>query len=164
MGKNVVITFLVCVIWAGIVAGLATEEHGNNPVNKLNYTEWDGTEILAMLNDTNRVYSTWCNGNEYFYYNGNNAAANSFLKKCAEIKNARVIVKYKEGTGIVKSFSGKKKIPYTWNVNIRTGIAAAHTEEKKNKTVVITIFVDNKTIQRKNIKIPEKITLKREFQ
>ena len=150
---------VVCVVvgFSGMVSGWATAEHGNKPVNKLNYTEWDGTDILSVLNDSKRVYSTWCNGNEYFYYRGDSTALNAFLKKCAEIKNADITLEFKEGAGSVKTFGGKKQIPYTWNVNIKTGIAAAHEGEKENKTVAITIYVDGKTIQRKKIEIPEKI-------
>jgi hypothetical protein len=160
MQKILLLVLCVVVGFSGMVSGLATEEHGNKPVNKLNYTEWDGTGILPVLNDTNRIYSTWCNGNEYFYYKGDSRALNAFLKTCAKIKNAAITFEFKKGSGSAKTFSAKKEIPYTWNVNIKTGIAAAHAGEKKDKTVVVTIYVDGKTIQRKNLKIPETIEKK----
>jgi len=160
MQKIYLLVLCVAIGFSGMVSGWATAEHGNKPVNKLNYTEWDGTDILSVLNDSNRVYSTWCNGNEYFYYRGDSTALNTFLKKCAEIKNTDIILEIKKGKGIAKTFSKKKQIPYTWNVNIKTGIAAAHAGKKKGKTVVVTIYVDGKTIQRKSIKIPEAIKKK----
>lgn len=156
--------FCTAVIFSGIAAGLATEEHGYREGNELNYAEWADTAILPVLNDSNRVYSTWCNGNEFFYFSGDITSLNTFLKKCAEIKNAHVTLKFKEGKGVAQTFDSKKKIPYIWSVNINTGIAAARAVKKEKKAVVLTVYVDNKKIQRKSIQIPEKIMLEHEQQ
>jgi hypothetical protein len=159
MKKVFMTVFCMVVVFSGIAAGLATEDYGNKPVNTLNYAEWANTGILPVLNDSNRVYSTWCNGNEFFYFSGDITSLNAFLKKCAEIKNAHVTLEFKKGKGVAKTFSSKKKIPYAWRVNIRTGIAAARAVITENKTVGLTVYVDNKTIQRKDIKLPETVVL-----
>ena len=100
---------------------LATEHVGNAPLNELNYNEWKG--IVPLVNHSSRVYQTWCNGNEQFYYRGDTATLNDALKKFAAAKADVHEVLLQPGPGVVHSFDGAKTIVYNWDLHILGGIS-----------------------------------------
>ena len=59
--------------------GMATEEIGNDPLLEVNYSQWQGTNVMPVINHSSRVYHTWVNGNEHFYYEGDSKALSDFL-------------------------------------------------------------------------------------
>lgn len=72
-----------------IVAGQASdawalgeESFGNEPLHEANFDAFPG--IVPLVNDEQRVYRTWVNGNEHFYYGGSVEQLNAFLRKFAK--------------------------------------------------------------------------------
>src|SRR5262245_37398596 len=75
------------------------EGFGNDPVEGSNYIEWPN--VLPLVNDPHRVYFSWVNGNEHFYYAGDSAALNAALKSFAAIqaKKRTVVLRPAPGKG-----------------------------------------------------------------
>ena len=109
---------------------------------------------LCVLNDSNRVYHTWCNGNEHFYYQAGVKDLNSFLARVAAVSGIYVTVTLSSDPGETQSFE-KKKIVFSWMLNLKTGIAAAACTEKQRKTLAVTVFTRNETLPEKSIAVPE---------
>ena len=66
--KRLVLTMAVvglCALSADVY-GMGFEHVGNAPLNAVNYREWKG--VMPVVNHPSRVYHTWVNGNEHFYY------------------------------------------------------------------------------------------------
>ena len=71
---------------------------------------------MPVVNHTSRVYHTWVNGNEHFYYQGNLDALNDTLRKFAQEKAVREVV-LRPGPGMTTSFDRTKKIDKTHTNN-----------------------------------------------
>ena len=71
------------------------EGFGNEPIGSANYGDWPN--IMAVINDTHRVYHTWVNGSEHFYFKGDTEALNAALKNFAAIKADRRTVVLRPG-------------------------------------------------------------------
>lgn len=100
----------------------AGEEHiGNEPLHAASYADWP--QALPVINDTHRVYHTWVNGNEFFYFRGDTTALNAALKKFAAIKAQRRVVVLRPGPAETRSFDRKQAYPYNWNLHLLGGIA-----------------------------------------
>jgi hypothetical protein len=95
---------------------LGTEGFGNAPLRDANYSTWP--KVMPVINDSHRVYHSWVNGNEYFYFAGDTAALNSALNAFAEIKAERLTVVLRQGPGQVSSFRREKSLSYNWNVHL----------------------------------------------
>src|SRR5262245_35276259 len=89
---------------------LGEEQIGNEPLSAVNYAKWPGLE--AVVNDKARVYYSWVNGNENFYYFGTiadlNAALQNFAK--ADLKEHEVVIR--PDAGKVGSFQGENKFTF----------------------------------------------------
>jgi hypothetical protein len=94
------------------------ERYGNEPLHEGNYTEWPG--IMPVVNHPSRVYRSWVNGNEHFYYRGDTAALNEILRKFAAVKGDVVL---RPGPGEAGTFDPSRKIPFTWRLQLIGGIA-----------------------------------------
>ncbi len=101
--------------------GLGDEEFGNEPQNALNFKDWPG--IMPVVNDANRVYRRWVNGNEQFFYKGDTAALNAALKNFAglEVKTREVILR--PGPGTTENFHRDKKVAFDWTLQVHGGIS-----------------------------------------
>jgi hypothetical protein len=100
-----VLALLILACWTPSRAwALGEEDFGNKPLNELNYQEWKG--IVPVVNHSSRVYHTWVNGNEHFYYQGDVAALADCLKKFAAFPTPLHEVVLRPGPGTVKSFNG----------------------------------------------------------
>jgi len=53
---------------------LGEEHFGNAALNEANFQDWPG--IMPLVNHPSRVYHSWVNGNEHFYYRGDTPALN----------------------------------------------------------------------------------------
>lgn len=106
---------------AGKVWAMGLEDFGDRPLSELNYQNWPN--IMPLLNSQIRVYHSWVNGNEQFYYRGNTATFNDALKKFAAVKAEIHEVLLQPGPGIAYTFDRTKTIPYNWNLHIFGGIA-----------------------------------------
>lgn len=106
---------------AGRVWALGEEDFGDSPLSELNYQNWPN--IMPLLNSQIRVYHSWVNGNEQFYYRGNTATFNDALKKFAAVKAEVREVLLQPGPGIAYTFDLTKTIPYNWNLHIVGGVS-----------------------------------------
>jgi hypothetical protein len=160
--------FAPCLVFLALACCLPSsawalgEEHfGNAPLNELNYRDWEG--IMPLVNHPSRVYHTWVNGNEHFYYRGDLAALNDALRAFAarEAKLHEVVLR--PGPGVVKSFNGVKTIPFGWNLHIQGGISRSTTRLHLASLIwpndpVLTIYVD-RDFDLGKLEIPDKVSL-----
>jgi thiol-disulfide isomerase/thioredoxin len=157
--------------------GLGEQHFGNRPLNERNYQQWKS--IMPVINHESRVYHTWVNGNEHFYYRGSTKELNDILQKFAaldvdvrEVVNdilqkftakgvdVREIV-LRPGPKKAMTFNRKEQIGYNCLLHIQGGISR-HEEEVTNvfdKYPTITVFVDDSNIVLERIKIPAGVAL-----
>ena len=107
------------------------------------------------------MYQIWCNGNEQFYYRGDNADLNDALAKFATCKVAKLQVILQAGPAETKSFDGKH-IAYDWEIHYLGGIAAAVTAEeqkvgKSELPLTMTIVTTEGCLDENQIVIPESL-------
>jgi hypothetical protein len=139
---------------------LGEETFGNAPLNEVNYKDWLG--IVPVVNHTSRVYYTWVNGNEHFYYQGNLDALNDTLRKFAQEKAVREVI-LRPGPGMTQSFDGTKKISFGWSLHLVGGISRHLTTLEQGDKVwrpnpVLTIYVGGDTALEKVV-IPQGMTV-----
>jgi len=104
-------------LWA-----LGEEKLGNDPLPDANYAKWPG--LAGVVNDKSRVYYSWVNGNENFYYSGNAAELSAVLARfaAAELKTREVVLV--PGPTKVKTFQGDSEFNVSYQLQIFGGIAA----------------------------------------
>lgn len=139
--------------------GAAEQHFGNRPLNEFSYQQWKS--IMPVINHESRVYHTWVNGNEHFYYSGSTKALNDILQKFAALDvDVREVV-LRPGPKKVMTFNKKEQIGYNCLLHIQGGISR-HEEEGTNvfdKYPTMTVFVDDGNITLERIKIPPDVTL-----
>ncbi|MBA7681313.1 hypothetical protein ES703_89651 [subsurface metagenome] len=109
------------------VFGLAQESFGNSPISP--QQDWpDGVE--ALIKSAPRIYSSWVNGNERFYYAGDEETLNNFLKFFATIKIPVHLVIIDEEWNKVKQSHGQMA-RYDWILSVRSGLYRAHIIKEK---------------------------------
>ena len=140
------------------VYGMGFENFGNAPLVAVNYREWKG--VMPVVNHPSRVYHTWVNGNEHFYYQGDTDALDDALNKFAAIEADVREVVLRPGPGETKSFHGKK-ITYDWLLHIEGGIT--RREEKGtniwDKHPTLSIFVGGGNVDLDALQIPEGVVV-----
>lgn len=100
---------------------MGTESFGNEPFSGVNYVTWPN--VMPVINDAHRVYHTWVNGNEHFYFAGDTIALNAALKNFAAIKADRLTIVLRPGPGKTNSFKKEQSLPFNWNLHLLGGIA-----------------------------------------
>ena len=141
--------------------GLVEETLGNKPLLEANYDEWKGTDIMPLLNHSSRVYHTWVNGNEHFYYRGDTEALNDMLRKYAAIEVKIREVVFRPGAAETETLQGES-IPCDWELHLLTGLAAhgkppGSEIELGKKNPTITVFIGSGNVEVEKIKIPRGI-------
>jgi thioredoxin-related protein len=156
--------------------GWAQQRIGNKPFHEINYKEWKS--IMPVINHESRVYHTWVNGNEHFYYQCGTKELNDILQKFATMDvdstntlndvlqsfaapsvDVREVV-LRPGPETVMTFE-KSPIGYNCLLHIQGGISR-HKEEGTNvfdKYPTMTVFVDGGNITLERIKIPAGVAL-----
>ncbi|MDH4240759.1 MAG: thioredoxin family protein [Phycisphaerae bacterium] len=138
--------------------GWAQQHIGNEPLNELNYQQWKS--IMPVINHESRVYHTWVNGNEHFYYRGGSKELNDILQKFAALSVDVPEVVLRPGPVKVMTFE-KEPIGYNFLLHIQGGISR-HKEEGTNvfdKYPTMTVFIDGDDITLERIKIPAGVAL-----
>jgi thiol-disulfide isomerase/thioredoxin len=137
--------------------GWAQERIGNEPFHEVNYKQWKS--IMPVINHESRVYHTWVNGNEHFYYRCSTEELNDILQKFAALSvDVREVV-LRPGPKKVMTFN-KEQFGYNCLLHIQ-GSISRHEEEGTNvfdKYPTMTVFVDD-DITLERIKIPAGVTL-----
>ena len=140
---------------------MGTEDFGDSPLSEMNYKDWP--DIMPLLKSQTRVYHSWVNGNEQFYYQGDTKSVNNALQKFVAVKTEVRQALLRPGHGIVHSFNGIKVIRYNWNLDIGGGICQHLTtldqgEKIWSKTPTMTICVgDDITLEK--IEIPKGVSI-----
>ena len=133
--------------------GAGTEDVGNAPLSEANYRVWKG--IMPVINDTSRVYHTWVNGNEHFYYRGDDTALDAALLRFAATEAPIRELIIRPGPGKTRTFDGTE-IEYDWLLHIQGGISK-HEEKGTNvwdKHPTMTVFVGGGKIELDRIEVP----------
>ena len=143
------------------VFALATEDKGNGPLLEANYGEWPAG-IMPVINHESRVYHTWVNGNEHFYYRGNAAALNDMLEKFAGVRLDVKEVVFLPGPADVRTFD-REEVACDWQLHLLTGLAGhdrppGGENEVGEKNPTMTVFVGGGNVRLDEVKIPEGIT------
>lgn len=151
------VLWLSCLVGAPTASSLGLEEIGNKPLNAQNYSDWKG--IMPVVNDPGRVYRVWVNGNEYFYYQGDTAALNVFLKNFDRVTAPKRIILKKAPPANAVTFRGQS-IEFDWQLHIVGGITAgvmAKTQGIKpaDFPVEITVLYGSNKIDRNKIVLPK---------
>jgi hypothetical protein len=140
--------------------GLGFETSGNEPLHENNYDEWKG--IMPVINQQTRVYHSWVNGNEHFYYQddtkGLNGALQSFAAVDANVREVRLL----PGPAQTQTFD-REPITYNWNLHIMGGISRHEPSREKGTSVfdkypTITAFIGG-NIELDKIRIPDGVTI-----
>ena len=158
--STLVFLYLTCCVSSQAMA-LGMEHLGNEPLNEANYRSWKG--VMPLVNHDARVYHTWVNGNEHFYYRGDTPTLNDALRKFAATESKVHEVVLRPAPGIVHSFNKAKLIPFNWSLYLRGGIAQHLTTLDKatcvwSKYPVLTVYVGG-DIDLDTIKVPDGITV-----
>jgi len=151
----------VCIVVVPLSWGLGQETFGDEPLFAENYSDWPG--LIHVLNQPDRLYSTWVNGNEDFYYSGDIEAFNAALRKFAEADLEVHELVLRPGPGVVASWHGNREIEFSWHVNVRGGIAKHLSTEDKGDLVwnphpMVSLYV-TEDMPLDKLNIPEQITV-----
>ncbi len=98
--------------------------------------------VRDALDNENRVYSVWVNGNETFYYRGSIPDMNEALSEFGNIKQKGIRIVVQQGSGQTKMFNGIE-VPYDWSVTVPGGLylQAARLGQLDNPVLVPTFTV-----------------------
>jgi hypothetical protein len=113
--------------------GAMQETFGTEPQNHTNYSDWMG--IVSLWHHPSRVYHTWVNGNEHFYYRGGTDGLNEALLIFSKMPEKQLEVVLRPGPASTKSIQGDKTIEYDWKMQVVGGISAGLTRRDKGNLV-----------------------------
>jgi hypothetical protein len=152
---------LMAAVCAGPALGLGEEEFGNKPLNEANFKDWPG--IMPVVNHSSRIYRTWVNGNEHFYYKSDVAGLNDALEKFSAAADSNKEVVVRPGPGVTNTFDQKTKVEFTWSLHLIGGIAKHLTTRDKGDVVwrtnpVLTIYV-YRDLDLNAIRIPKGVSV-----
>jgi len=157
----------LCVLVGSLLAtggrawGAGEEQVGNEPLGDASYTGWKG--LIDVINDPARVYYSWVNGNENFYFAGDTEKLNAALKKFAATDVEVKEVVLRPAPGDTTSFGGDKQFKFQWHLQIFGGIAAHLTTRDQgdqvwNKHPRLTVYVGG-DIDLAKLDVPKGVTL-----
>ena len=155
-------TFMVFIFGIGPeVLALGTEDFGNAPLGDANYHDWKG--VMPVINHSGRVYHSWVNGNEHFYYEGDTSALNDALSKFAAIKADVREVIIRPGPGKARTFHGEE-VRCDWLLHIQGGISRHMVSDEKDTNIwdkypTTTVFVGDTNIELERIELPKGLVI-----
>ncbi len=137
------------------------ESFGNSRVSPANYREWPG--MARIIDDTHRVYRSWVNGDEHFYFQGDTQALNDSLKAFSAMESPVHEVILRTGHATARTFHGDQ-VPYDWVLHIAGGIARHGRRDKTGKQVLdnyptLTVYVNDNTIDLETIRVPANVAV-----
>jgi len=161
MRRSFLLAPFSAIILVGSAFGWATETKGNEHFSALNYDSWKG--IMPIVNDKTRVYHTWANGNEHFYYKGTTKELNAALARFAKVEARNRFVVLRPGPSAQVSFD-KTPIAFNWEMHILGGLASTRASDKTDdlywyREPVLTVYVGG-DIDLAKLEIPKGVTLR----
>jgi len=145
---------------ASAASMMGEETIGNKPFDGANYKPWPG--ILPVINNKSRVYHTWVNGDERFYYSPTTEQLNQLLADFGKLKGKREVLIVPQAKN-VSTFDQKRNFEFNCQLHLVGGIAK-HTAGKAKGSIYLplepqlTIHVTPKTDLDK-LTIPKGVTL-----
>ena len=141
-------------------AMMGEETIGNKPFGDANFQDWPN--ILPVINNQSRVYHTWVNGDERFYFDSNSDKLNELLVNFAKLKGKKEVVILPQ-TGDVTTFDKKRSFAFNCKLHLVGGIAKHIADQDKGSIYWpldprLTIHVTPKTDLTK-LNIPKGIAL-----
>jgi len=146
---------------SGKAWALGEEQVGNEPLSDANYTSWKG--LIHVINEKSRIYYSWVNGNENFYFAGDTAKLNAALNAFAASEVAVKEVVLRPAPAETTSFDQSQKFPFNWHLQIFGGIASHLTtrefgDQVWNKHPRLTVYVGG-DIDLAKLEVPKGVTL-----
>ena len=156
---RLLLVLALSIVTATEVFGLGEETFGNKQFSKANFSDWPN--VMPVVNDTHRVYHSWVNGNENFYFQGNTEALNLALKSFALVTAEKRTVILRPAPGRVSSFNGEQKFVFNWQLHLLGGIAKHMSTRDQGSNVwdpnpELTIYVGGDIVLNM-IEIPQNV-------
>ena len=99
---------------------MGEETIGNKAINAANYKDWP--EIMAVINNESRVYRSWVNGDERFYYETKPDQMNQLLVDFVKLKGKKEVLIVPQADE-VETFDKKQSFQYNCQLHLVGGIA-----------------------------------------
>lgn len=159
IGTIIIVGSLLC-LCTSLVWAWGEEHFGNEPFSEANYTDWPG--IMPVINDTNRIYHWWVNGNERFHYRAKTSALNEALLRFAATSAEKREVIVRPGPGVAYSFNRVHTMPYDWNLHLIGGIARHMLTRDKGEWIwskhpMMTVYIGGGNIELEKIAVPRQV-------
>jgi hypothetical protein len=124
------------------VLAWGTEVVGRPSQPLANQEDW-APGLRDTLDNENRVYSVWVNGNETFYYRGSIPEMNAALSSFSKVKQKGIRVVVQKGAGQTKMIDGTTPVPYDWSITVPSGLylQAARLGQIENPVLFPTFTV-----------------------
>ncbi len=149
--------------------GLGTEQIGPDSAQPHPTTEQSGwpAGMIELLRRDSRIYSSWVNGNENFYFLASSKEVQELVRLFSQMRMRDHQLQIKLGTPKVKTFRGAK-FDYSVHLHFLGGIAqfvARRDESPQTYEPTLTIYVDEGADQSwlEQLKLPDNITLTNEL-
>jgi hypothetical protein len=158
MKTHIVVFFLSLCVFPQFAFGLGTESFGNAPIEPS--PDWP-SGIEALIQSAPRVYSSWVNGYDRFYYRGDRDAFTQFLNRFAKIELPvhRMIL---DNTNVSPSFKWEPVL-YDWILAVPSGVSLAYFRYEKGTDTIEqypSIHISKYgQIDVNSLAIPENITI-----
>ena len=141
-------------------AMMGEETIGSEPFGDANFKDWPN--VLPVVNNKSRVYHTWVNGDERFYFDADPEQLNELLVDFANLKGKKEVLILPQ-TDDVKTFDRKRSFAFNCQLHLVGGIAKHIADQDKGSIYWpldprLTIHVTPKTDLAK-LKIPKSIEL-----
>src|SRR5262249_42962754 len=115
--KSVLTLMLLLTALPGRAFGLATEQHGNQPIGP----GWNiAGDVLAVANLPSRVYWREVNGDPHFFFRGNVKALNQTLEQFARIGGEKEVLLL-PGPSDVRTLVERRPVPCDWELHAPGG-------------------------------------------
>lgn len=139
---------------------MGEETIGNEPFRDANFKDWPN--IMPVVNNKSRVYHTWVNGDERFYFDSDSDKLNELLIDFAKLQGKKEVLILPQADD-VKTFHRKRSFKFNCQLHLVRG-AAKYIAGKPKGSIYwpldprLTIHVTPKTDLTK-LKIPKGIVL-----
>jgi hypothetical protein len=136
------------------------DENGNIYVGS--HLDWP-SGLVDLINSGGCFHGHWVNANDEFFYQGDTALLNKFLKSYSKLNDTPLAVVIHAGSFRRSALWGEKPDkPYDWKLLVQKhGWGAPGTPNSANEKYVVTLDVwIDRGIHLADLDIPDKVTIK----